>query len=57
MDLKLKNYFLRYRKSMDCEIDFNEMFDDQIVIVEAALIKIQKKSKFKLRRVPMMVVY
>lgn len=43
---------------MDCEIDFHEMFDNQIAIVEDALYtEIQKKSKFRLRRVPMMIVY
>lgn len=36
LGLKLKNYFLRYTKSMDCEIDFHEMLDNQIAIVEDA---------------------
>lgn len=45
LGLKLKNYFLRYTKSMDCEIDFHEMFDNQIAIVEDALIHRNTKEE------------
>ena len=33
---KFKNYFLRYTKSVECEIDFYELFDNQIAIVKDA---------------------
>ncbi|HDX9577080.1 TPA: excinuclease ABC subunit C [Bacillus pseudomycoides] len=43
--VKFKNYFLRYMKSKECQLDFYDLFDEHIQLVEDALVDRNTKEE------------